>query len=148
MPGNILSIYLIIRTTKQLNNKANQQINQSPTQQLKKMEKSIKGTQTEQNLLKAFESTASQTAWGLLGLLPFVAAGDAAVGRAVDWLLERQQPDGTWEEREFTGTGFPGDFFIKYHEYRNYFPLLALAMARQKDSGVALLFPAGRVAAG
>jgi squalene-hopene/tetraprenyl-beta-curcumene cyclase len=77
-------------------------------------------------------STASQTAWGVLGLLavrPPDARGaiDTGLARGVRWLVEHQQADGTWTEPYFTGTGFPGDFFIKYHEYRNYFPLLALA---------------------
>ena len=75
-------------------------------------------------------STASQTAWGLLGLL--AAEGgerDGAVERGVGYLLEKQEEDGQWEEPEFTGTGFPGDFYIKYHLYRNYWPLMALGRA-------------------
>jgi squalene-hopene/tetraprenyl-beta-curcumene cyclase len=76
------------------------------------------------------ESTASQTAWGLLGLLAMDGAdGNDAAGaieRGVRWLVERQEEDGQWEEPQFTGTGFPGDFYIKYHLYRNYWPLTAL----------------------
>ncbi|MWA03322.1 squalene--hopene cyclase [Actinomadura sp. LD22] len=70
-------------------------------------------------------STASQTAWALLALL---AAGERgrAVERGVRWLVERQRPDGTWDEEHFTGTGFPGDFYINYHLYRLVFPLSAL----------------------
>ncbi|HEX9235027.1 MAG TPA: squalene--hopene cyclase [Actinomycetota bacterium] len=71
-------------------------------------------------------STASQTAWALLALL---AAGDRsipAVERGVGWLLETQRPDGTWDEPWFTGTGFPGDFYINYHLYRLVFPVQAL----------------------
>jgi squalene-hopene/tetraprenyl-beta-curcumene cyclase len=70
-------------------------------------------------------STASQTAWALLALL---AAGERcpAVERGVRWLTERQRPDGTWDEDHFTGTGFPGDFYINYHLYRLVFPLSAL----------------------
>ncbi|KAB2361027.1 squalene--hopene cyclase [Actinomadura montaniterrae] len=70
-------------------------------------------------------STASQTAWALLALL---AAGErgAAVERGVRWLVEHQRPDGTWDEEHFTGTGFPGDFYINYHLYRLVFPLSAL----------------------
>jgi squalene-hopene/tetraprenyl-beta-curcumene cyclase len=74
-------------------------------------------------------STPSQTAWGVLGL---VAAGDrqsAAVQRGVHYLLESQQPDGTWREDLATGTGFPNVFFLSYHLYCNYFPLMALAAA-------------------
>jgi squalene-hopene/tetraprenyl-beta-curcumene cyclase len=74
-------------------------------------------------------STASQTAWGLIGLL---AAGtdvrdDSAIERAVSWLVSHQNDDGTWDEDEFTGTGFPRVFYLKYHFYRNSFPLYALA---------------------
>lgn len=71
------------------------------------------------------EPTASQTAWALLALL---AAGErsAAVDRGVRWLLEHQRPDGTWDEPQYTGTGFPGDFSINYHLYRLVFPISAL----------------------
>jgi squalene-hopene/tetraprenyl-beta-curcumene cyclase len=71
------------------------------------------------------ESTASQTAWGLLALL---AAGDSSetVDRGVAWLARTQRPDGTWDEPQFTGTGFPGDFYINYHLYRLVFPISAL----------------------
>jgi squalene-hopene/tetraprenyl-beta-curcumene cyclase len=71
------------------------------------------------------ESTASQTAWALLALH---AAGERspAVKRGVQWLVETQRSDGTWEEPQFTGTGFPSDFYINYHLYRLVFPLIAL----------------------
>jgi len=74
-------------------------------------------------------STASQTAWALLALL---AAGqlNTQVGRGIRYLIETQQEDGSWLENYFTGTGFPKDFFIKYHLYRNYFPLMALGRYR------------------
>jgi squalene-hopene/tetraprenyl-beta-curcumene cyclase len=55
------------------------------------------------------------------------AAKDPAVERAVEWLVSRQNADGTWDEAEFTGTGFPRVFYLKYHLYRNSFPLYALA---------------------
>ncbi|MEC4818839.1 MAG: squalene--hopene cyclase [Scytonema sp. PMC 1069.18] len=77
------------------------------------------------------KSTASQTAWALLGL---IAAGEAtgkfaqqAIERGIRYLLETQQSNGTWCESEFTGTGFPGHFYLKYHFYQQYFPLLALS---------------------
>jgi squalene-hopene/tetraprenyl-beta-curcumene cyclase len=73
------------------------------------------------------KSTASQTAWGLIGLLAVVGPNDPAVERAVAWLVEHQNADGTWDEDEFTGTGFPCVFYLKYHLYRNSFPLYALA---------------------
>jgi squalene-hopene/tetraprenyl-beta-curcumene cyclase len=70
-------------------------------------------------------STASQTAWALMALL---AAGgaQAAVDRGVAWLATTQLEDGSWDEPEFTGTGFPGDFYINYHLYRMAFPVSAL----------------------
>lgn len=69
-------------------------------------------------------STASQTAWALIALL---AAGErsAAVERGVQWLVTAQRPDGTWDEPQFTGTGFPGAFYINYHMYRLVFPISA-----------------------
>src|ERR1700729_331988 len=73
------------------------------------------------------ESTASQTAWALLALL--AAGGDDAwrsAERGVQWLAATQQPDGNWDEPQFTGTGFPGDFYINYHLYRLVFPVSAL----------------------
>ena len=73
------------------------------------------------------KSTASQTAWGLIGLLAVAGPDDPAVSRAVSWLVSHQNEDGTWDEAEFTGTGFPQVFYLKYHLYRNSFPLYALA---------------------
>jgi len=72
-------------------------------------------------------STASQTAWGLIGLLASAGTEDPAVAKAVNYLVHRQQADGSWSEPEFTGTGFPGVFYLKYHLYRNSFPVYALA---------------------
>ena len=72
-------------------------------------------------------ATASQTAWALLGLMAAGLAHHPAVERGVQWLVAQQQPDGTWAEDQFTGTGFPRVFYLKYHAYPIYFPLLALA---------------------
>ena len=76
-------------------------------------------------------STPSQTAWALIGLLDAGAAIGKfawdALERGVKYLLDIQNDDGTWDEEEFTGTGFPGHFYINYHLYRQYFPLIALA---------------------
>ncbi|MBL1203586.1 MAG: squalene--hopene cyclase [Nostoc sp. ZfuVER08] len=80
-------------------------------------------------------STASQTAWALIGLL---AAGEAtgklaleAIERGINYLVTTQQPDGTWFEADFTGTGFPCHFYLKYHMYQQYFPLIALGRYRR-----------------
>ena len=73
------------------------------------------------------EPTASQTAWALLGLMAASQIESDAVRRGVHYLLDTQSPDGTWDEPWFTGTGFPRVFYLKYHMYRIYFPLLALA---------------------
>jgi squalene-hopene/tetraprenyl-beta-curcumene cyclase len=70
-------------------------------------------------------STASQTAWALLAL--HAARSDGAVTHAaVRFLVDSQQPDGSWDEPFFTGTGFPGDFYLNYHLYRLVFPLSAM----------------------
>ncbi|ALB41249.1 squalene cyclase [Anabaena sp. WA102] len=76
------------------------------------------------------DSTASQTAWALIGL---IAAGEAtgklaldSIEKGINYLLETQKSDGTWDEIYFTGTGFPCHFYLKYHLYQQYFPLMAL----------------------
>jgi squalene-hopene/tetraprenyl-beta-curcumene cyclase len=75
-------------------------------------------------------STPSQTAWALLALLAAGERRSPVTAGGVAWLLERQRPDGTWDEPWFTGTGFPGDFSINYHLYRLVFPLMALGRYR------------------
>ena len=82
-------------------------------------------------------STASQTAWGLIGLLAASDSEDPAIGRAVLHLVEQQEANGSWSEQEFTGTGFPCVFYLKYHLYRNYFPLYALARYRNTKNRTA-----------
>jgi squalene-hopene/tetraprenyl-beta-curcumene cyclase len=76
-------------------------------------------------------STASQTAWALMGLIEGGQSDCREVRRGVQYLMEEQRPDGSWDELYFTGTGFPKHFFIRYHDYRNCFPLMALGKYRQ-----------------
>ncbi|HEY4771158.1 MAG TPA: squalene--hopene cyclase [Myxococcales bacterium] len=109
------------------------------------------------------ESTASQTAWALLGLIAAGRADSQGVHRGMRWLLERQLPDGDWEEESFTGCGFPGygtgeergarifegrelsaGFMIRYHLYRNCFPLLALGRYRAALGAAGRGSPNGR----
>ena len=89
-------------------------------------------------------STASQTAWGLIGLLAAADPGDPAIAKAASYLVEQQNEDGSWSESDFTGTGFPCVFYLKYHLYRNSFPVYALARfhneSRQNDEFRAFLF--------
>jgi len=80
-------------------------------------------------------STASQTAWGLIGLLAGTDASDPAIGKAVSYLVHKQHEDGSWSEPDFTGTGFPGVFYLKYHLYRNSFPVYALARYSNQSRG-------------
>jgi squalene-hopene/tetraprenyl-beta-curcumene cyclase len=79
--------------------------------------------------------TASQTAWALLGLLAAGEADSDAVRSGIAYLTATQLPEGGWHEDQFTGTGFPKVFYLKYHMYSLYFPLMALARyAREKDA--------------
>ncbi len=80
-------------------------------------------------------STASQTAWALMGLMCAGEAGSEAVGNGVDYLIRTQKPDGTWDEEPFTGTGFPRVFYLRYHLYRHSFPTMALGMYRRITEG-------------
>jgi len=73
-------------------------------------------------------STASQTAWAVLALQLAGLSQHHAVKRGLAYLCDAQRPDGTWDEPECTGTGFPRDFYINYHLYRHLFPAMALAM--------------------
>jgi squalene-hopene/tetraprenyl-beta-curcumene cyclase len=76
-------------------------------------------------------STASQTAWALLGLMAAGEAGHPAVQRGIDYLAASQKPDGSWDEPWYTAVGFPRVFYLRYHGYRAYFPLWALARYRR-----------------
>ncbi|MBS1822216.1 MAG: squalene--hopene cyclase [Acidobacteria bacterium] len=108
------------------------------------------GTYDDPNQRGIGPSTPSQTAWAVLGLL---AAGDTrsdSVAKGVRWLIERQHDDGSWDElvpgrngeSYYTGTGFPRVFYLGYHLYKQYFPLLALttydrAMKREAEQTAA-----------
>ena len=72
-------------------------------------------------------STASQTAWAVLGLIAGGDDGSLSVINGIEYLVENQRADGTWDEHLATGTGFPQVFYLTYHLYRNSFPLLALS---------------------
>ncbi len=76
-------------------------------------------------------STASQTAWALMGLMCADKLDSEAVSGGIDYLIRTQRPDGTWNEEVFTGAGFPKVFYLRYHLYRHSFPLMALGMHRQ-----------------
>jgi squalene-hopene/tetraprenyl-beta-curcumene cyclase len=76
--------------------------------------------------------TPSQTAWALLGYVAAGASASVSARRAVEWLCIVQRSNGDWNERHFTGTGFPLDFMIRYHLYRLHFPLLALGRLRER----------------
>jgi squalene-hopene/tetraprenyl-beta-curcumene cyclase len=80
------------------------------------------------------ESCASQTAWALIGLLAGEDGVSDNVTRGVRWLLDRQTAFGDWDEAAFTGTGFPNHFYLRYHLYRHYFPLMALGRFRRRPA--------------
>jgi squalene-hopene/tetraprenyl-beta-curcumene cyclase len=71
-------------------------------------------------------STPSQTAWGTMTLLAIYGPQDPGVLRGIQYLLDTQLPSGTWDEPWFTGTGFPRIFYLRYHLYRLYFPIMGL----------------------
>jgi squalene-hopene/tetraprenyl-beta-curcumene cyclase len=85
-------------------------------------------------------STASQTAWALIGLMAAGAAGHDSVRRGVAFLLGKQAADGFWQEERYTATGFPRVFYLRYHGYAKFFPLWALARYRALAGGGAVTF--------
>jgi squalene-hopene/tetraprenyl-beta-curcumene cyclase len=76
------------------------------------------------------ESSCSQTAWAVMTLTAGGEASTEAAQRGIQYLIHQQKEDGSWYEDAFTGTGFPGHFYIRYHMYRQFFPLMALARYR------------------
>jgi squalene-hopene/tetraprenyl-beta-curcumene cyclase len=79
-------------------------------------------------------STASQTAWALLGLMASGDTNEPAVQRGIAYLMRTQGDDGFWNEERYTATGFPRVFYLRYHGYRRYFPLWAMARYRNLTS--------------
>ena len=75
-------------------------------------------------------STPSQTAWAIMGLMAARREDSEAVADGIEHLISTQRPDGTWDETEFTGTGFPRVFYLEYTLYRDYFPLIVLGQYR------------------
>jgi squalene-hopene/tetraprenyl-beta-curcumene cyclase len=80
---------------------------------------------------EASYSTASQTAWALLALMAAGEVGNPAVARGIAYLLASQDSDGNWDEPWYTAVGFPRVFYLRYHGYRLFFPLWALARYRR-----------------
>ncbi len=80
-------------------------------------------------------SSPSQTAWGVLGLLAGGDTHSSSLKNGIEWLVKHQRADGGWDEELSTGTGFPRVFYLKYHLYRNSFPVLALAAYRKAQTG-------------
>ena len=80
------------------------------------------------------KSTASQTAWSLLGLLAAGETDSESVRNGIDYLCRNQNSDGGWDEAQYTGTGFPRVFFLRYHGYSQYFPLWALGVYRRQSN--------------
>ena len=79
-------------------------------------------------------STASQTAWALLGLMAAGQVDHPALARGIAWLTSRQEEDGLWTQAHYTGGGFPRVFYLNYHGYPRFFPLWALARYRNLKS--------------
>jgi len=80
-------------------------------------------------------STSSQTAWALLALMAAGEIGHPAVARGIAYLIDNQDQDGNWDEPWYTAVGFPRVFYLRYHGYRAFFPLWALARYRRLSRG-------------
>jgi len=81
------------------------------------------------------ESTASQTAWAVLGLMAAGEVDHPSVARGIRYLVETQDEDGLWQEEAYTAVGFPRVFYLRYHGYRAFFPLWAMARYRNLQQG-------------
>ncbi len=80
-------------------------------------------------------STPSQTAWALMGLMAAGEIESDVIDRGFQYLMDQQEEDGSWEDQSWTGTGFPRVFYLKYHLYATYFPLMALGIYQQNGNG-------------
>jgi squalene-hopene/tetraprenyl-beta-curcumene cyclase len=92
------------------------------------------GTHADADMRMA-ASSASQTAWAMLGLMAAGVVDDPALERGARWLMRHQGADGGWPEADYTGTGFPRVFYLRYHGYARIFPLWALARLRNLKRG-------------
>jgi len=88
-------------------------------------------------------STSSQTAWALLALMAAGEVGNPAVARGIAFLVDSQDEDGNWDEPWYTAVGFPRVFYLRYHGYRAFFPLWALARFRRLSRGNSRQVPFG-----
>jgi squalene-hopene/tetraprenyl-beta-curcumene cyclase len=88
-------------------------------------------------------STSSQTAWALLALMAAGEVGHPAVARGIAYLIDSQDEDGNWDEPWYTAVGFPRVFYLRYHGYRAFFPLWALARFRRLSRGNSRQVPFG-----
>jgi squalene-hopene/tetraprenyl-beta-curcumene cyclase len=80
-------------------------------------------------------STPSQTAWALLGLMAAGETRHPAVARGIQYLIDTRNAEGLWDEEHFTAVGFPRVFYLRYHGYRQFFPVWALARFRNLTTG-------------
>jgi squalene-hopene/tetraprenyl-beta-curcumene cyclase len=80
-------------------------------------------------------STPSQTAWAVMGLLAGGDTSSESAQRGIAYLLQTQKSDGSWDEPHYTGTGFPRVFYLAYHLYRVYFPMIALTEYERAFNG-------------
>ena len=90
---------------------------------------------TDQPRGEATVSTQSQTAWALLGLMAAGVTKHPAVARGIDYLMRTRNEEGLWDEQHYTAVGFPRVFYLRYHGYRQFFPVWALARYRNLTTG-------------
>ena len=86
-------------------------------------------------VVPSIRSPGSQTAWAVLALMAAGRVEHPAVARGIAWLTAAQQAGGSWDEAPYTAVGFPRVFYLRYHGYRLFFPLLALARFRNLRRG-------------